>query len=153
VVETFCRHDRHDDPPGMRSEGADRVIENTDFRMIFDQETSKTYFFCNNIPELRDYQNSHMTDGDRESLPYRAAIVWPIQRARRPGQGDDQRYDIWGFLCLDTMAVDVFDEDVDVPLGAAYADTLYSMFQRVVEGVQGDAKDASSSERSTSESE
>lgn len=99
----------------------DRIVENTDFEAIYSGSVS--FFVCNDIPKaLREgtYKNSHVV-ADRD-LPYTSTVVWPIRKildGRSSG-----RQDLLGFLCVDAAAAGVFD-DIDVQIGAAFADALY----------------------------
>lgn len=132
IVKTYCRNNTYHESQSQSGATVDRVILNTDFKMIFDESNEVDYFFCNDIPNSKHYINSHMRDNDVTSLPYRSTIVWPIQRSTGPDEG--RRFDLWGFFCVDSMGVNVFNEGTDISLGAAYASTLYSVFQQVVGG-------------------
>jgi hypothetical protein len=52
---------------------------------------------------------------------YRSMIVWPI-RLYDPKTGKNA---IWGLLCVDSPAANVFDRDPGLHVGAAIADLLY----------------------------
>jgi hypothetical protein len=123
-VVTLCRNTGEDEAPhGER----DRIGNNSDFRQIFTGNTA--CFFSNNLPAQlnRGYQNSHWTEHviQTKAFSYRATIVWPIARSRQIDRRAPQERDVIGFLCVDTQAVDVFNETYDVPLGAAFSQALH----------------------------
>jgi hypothetical protein len=112
----------------------DYISDNTDFEELF--HSNDKYFFSNDLRELSRgglYKNSHWTREtvDNESYEYLATIVWPIHKAvsnRYAAKDLDaitDEHDLLGFLCVDTLEIDVFDRNQDSQLGAAYADMLY----------------------------
>jgi hypothetical protein len=123
-VVTLCRNTGEDEAPHPER---DRIGNNTDFRQIFAENTD--YFFSNNLPAQlnKGYQNSHWTERviQTETFPYRATIGWPISRSRQIDRRAPQERDVIGFLCVDTQAVNVFNEAYDIPLGAAFSQALH----------------------------
>jgi hypothetical protein len=108
----------------------DWVEENTDFKDLFD--TGDAYFFCNDLPnELGEgYRNSHWSRDKIAEMrkkgdwPYRSTIVWPVRGWIAPGPGEG-RWDVTGFVCVDSKAANVFDQDLDVAPGETFAYALY----------------------------
>lgn len=126
-VRTFCRHDRLGDPSKVT--GPDRIVDNTDYRVLFEETTEERFFFCADVHNELGYLNSHARDRDLSTLNYRSNVVWPVEREIGEKKvAGSRRHDLWGFLCVDSMATNVFDRNIDVPLGAAYADVLYAVF-------------------------
>jgi hypothetical protein len=61
------------------------------------------------------------------TLPYRAAIVWPIQQL----ESDSLQFEALGcigFLAVDCARPNSFRKQLDVPLGAGIGDALYHCF-------------------------
>ena len=56
----------------------------------------------------------------------------PDQRVRQVAQFPEGR-DVLGFLCIDSPSRGVFSERYDVALGAAIADALYIVFDKIRE--------------------
>lgn len=129
-VRTLCRHDRVIDSTDKVTKH-DLVADNTDFRILFDESSDDRWFFCNDVAKRPGYVNSHAPDGDFSRLSYRSTIVWPIQR-QNPTASGLRQHEVWGFLCLDAKEPNVFVEAWDVQLGAAFADTLYTLLAEIV---------------------
>jgi hypothetical protein len=122
-----------------RSEGSrpvrtlDSVADNTDFEILL--EGGEDYFLSNDLAQLREknnYKNSHAQPDS--PLPYNSTVVWPIRKvlvdalsAAELGAVSDWQ-DLLGFLCVDCKEVEVFD-NADVQMGAALADSLYSVLR------------------------
>ncbi len=126
AVATVCRSSG--EPGGESPTGIDWINDNTDFRKIFNE--GAPVFFCNDLPaEIpRGYRNSHFTEevvasGD---FPYRATIVWPVRGRITSGTAQVTRWEVIGFLCVDTLRADTFHRETDVAPGEACAHALYS---------------------------
>jgi hypothetical protein len=129
-VYTLCRSNDSERNDRQRF---DRISENSDFRDIL--KDNAAYFFSNNLPKQLSsgYQNSHWDSRiiSEEKFEYRSTIVWPIARARdTTAQPHEPWEEVIGFLCVDTLAIDAFNETYDVPIGAAFAQTLYLALRR-----------------------
>lgn len=131
-VRTYCRHDGRN--PAATA-GPDPLIGNSDFLAVWDPEVPGRCFFSNDLDREPSYQNTHRTHGDPDAQ-YNSTIVWPIQR-----KYDDRNIDLWGYLCLDSTATNRFVYAIDFHLGAAFADTLYSVVTLL--GVTGDIESGS----------
>jgi len=101
-----------------------RVSGNKDFQEIVTGR--RTYFICNDLVKAAaagDYFNDNPNWRNR----YRSTIVWPIRYF------DKQRgkHELFGFLCADSMATEIFDEEADVQVGACVADMIYAYFSAI----------------------
>jgi hypothetical protein len=136
-----------------------RIEENTDFENLWlGRGGCIRFFLCNNLVALwknHNYKNSSFKQtGDPEivsfmgvqwrvrwPLPYKASIVWPIRyvpdERRWPALDEatlssmpaEQRPFVWGFLCIDSKAMGVFDEIHAPELGASIADAIFTLLQ------------------------
>ena len=130
AVETVCRSSGH--AGGQSVTGIDWINDNTDFRKIFNEGAE--IFFCNDLPaEIpKGYRNSHFTDDviASGSFPYRATIVWPVRGRLGDPTRDVDRWEVIGFLCVDTLRTYTFDRELDVAPGEVCAHALYSGLRR-----------------------
>ncbi len=129
-VVTLCRNSEEMEKARIVR---DRIGNNTDFKNIFVEDA--LFFFCNDLPAQlkKGYQNSHWDEDviRSEKFDYRSTIVWPIGRSRLlVPQGQQQAREIIGFLCVDSLATNVFNETYDVPLGAAFSQALHLALDR-----------------------
>ncbi len=118
----------------------DSIEENEDFGMLYDDSTpGESYFICNNLIKRRNYTTSSFKvygKPDKElnwyetitckrwPLPYRSAIVWPIQQKENRFLHFDGIGCI-GFLAVDSESRGVFNKKWDPWLGAGIADSLF----------------------------
>lgn len=109
-------------------------------------------FSSNNLPKLwskKGYKNPGLLNIDSMKgmelfrarltpwpLKYRSTMVFPIRSvvdysppAKGSHNGKNLNWDFWGFLCIDCHAKNVFDKDVGLELGGAFADELYLLFR------------------------
>jgi hypothetical protein len=111
----------------IRDESSDYVLSNTGHKRLLLANYTDRCFFANNLLKVNPYENTHwQSDEPRE---YLATIVWPIQLIKR-SEGPDRRFDIRGFLAVDSLAIDTFRRNFDFDVGAAFADTLYPILKR-----------------------
>jgi hypothetical protein len=134
------------------------VDENTDFSQIFSKigMRSGRYFFSNQLPFLREYQNTSFNIEDRKgnhslpdfsvmnlwsvlkrywrwTLPYKSTIVVPIC----PGIADKRNRDnLVGYICVDATKLLVFRKLYDVDLLSGAADGLHNTISRYIELVE-----------------
>lgn len=122
---------------------------NTDFANLWYSINGCSRFYLNNnIPKswsAHKYNNSSFEeDGQPEvvnflgfniirkwPLSYRCALVLPIRYVSEftPPTGTDilvPNWDYWGFLCIDSISTNSFDERYSSELGAIFADMLYT---------------------------
>ncbi len=118
----------------------DAIEENEDFELLYDeQQPGQSYFFCNNLIERRIYKissfkvygepNKEISWFDRLrckgwTLPYRSAIVWPIQQKKNRYFAFNEIGCI-GFLAVDSESRGVFNKNWDTWIGAGIADILF----------------------------
>ncbi len=101
-----------------------RVSGNKDFSDIVQRE--RKYYFCNNL--IREEEaGKYYNDNPRWKERYRSTIIWPIRCQDRTSG----KYLLFGFLCVDSMATGIFDEQVDMEIGASVADMIYTYFSRL----------------------
>lgn len=120
MLFTWCR-----DRESARRRGQDNgkgffpVAGNAAFHYIMNSE--ENYFLSNNLQEHQGYFNNHRSDWDRH---YRAALVLPVQRRGLPDEPAGYN-DLIGFLCVDSIHTDVFEEPEMVELCACIVDNMY----------------------------
>jgi hypothetical protein len=118
-VSTLCRHDGSHHP---QKDAPTPLHENSDFRNVWDPMRTEPCFFSNDLDAHPNYVNPHRDGTDPNLFDYNASIVWPIQYG-----GSPTSVDLWGFLCVDSKAKQVFRYQNDFDLGATYADTVYTV--------------------------
>lgn len=129
LVSTLCRDNEGTEPP---RHAPDRIGENTDFRQIF-TENKVCYFSNDLLGQLNlGYHNSHWGENDiaKGTLDYVATIVWPIEHSNESAVEGQQRREVVGFLCVDTLAKGAFLKTYDTALGGAFAQALYLAIKR-----------------------
>jgi hypothetical protein len=117
-------------PPTDR-QGVDLVEDNTDFDALM---KGAEMYLCNDLVEeiSAGYRNSHWTPEKLAEwlrtggYPYRATVVWPLREMVEAG--GTARWDLAGFLSVDSGEVGTFDRDTVQPLGEALAHAAYSGF-------------------------
>jgi hypothetical protein len=119
LLITFCR-DRQSKRKRGQNDGQERfsIDKNHDFLYIINSD--KNYFCSNDLVNHEGYFNER-PDFDKR---YRSAIVVPVQRSTVNGEPADF-HDILGFLCVDSLKTNVFNEMESVKLLGAVADTMY----------------------------
>lgn len=123
--------------------------QNTDFEYIFNHINSDKgrYFLNNNLPSIPNYKNtSFLAKGDSITyfhegasieekekdwpLPYKASIATPIC----PGISNQRSLGtLFGFLCVDSVQANVFNEKIDPELVCGCADGLYNPLKTYIE--------------------
>lgn len=101
-----------------------RLSDNSDFAIIV--QGTERYFLCNDLLELSRagrYKNDRV-DWERH---YNSALVLPI----RCYDKSLEKYQLFGFLCIDSMAAEVFDPRISPEIGACIADMVYVYFDVV----------------------
>lgn len=117
----------------------DCIEENEDFELLYyDEISTENCFFCNDLFERRAYKTSSFKvygEPPKDSgwfdrmrykgwrLPYRSAIVWPIQQ-KTARYFNIQEKGCIGFLAVDSESRGVFKR-WDLWVGAAIADALF----------------------------
>ena len=130
-VSTLCR-DGAGGPPSPADERDHFVSDNTDFEVLFMKRWKHRWFVSNDLTQETNYKNSSWSD-DRPH-DYAATCVWPVQKTDDTEAGV---HDTLGFLCIDTLDVDVFDERFDFHVGAAVADSFYPLLKLMAMSSEG----------------
>lgn len=144
-VRTLARdtdsYEHNSEKDKERSEkNQDAIEENEDFELLYSEnQPGQNYFFCNNLIQRRNYKTSSFKiygEPKKEmnfyerifckswTLPYRSAIVWPIQQ-RKNRHFDFDEIGCIGFLAVDSESRGVFKKSWDTWLGAGVADALF----------------------------
>jgi hypothetical protein len=127
------------------------ITENSDYEYIFNNINSQKarYYFSNSLPAVLVYKNTSFLAGGeqsnslyfRESVPldqrrrewplhYRSCITVPIC----PGINSQQETaTLIGFLCVDSIEENVFNEKVDPEIICGCADGLYNPLKMYIE--------------------
>lgn len=134
----------------------DSLEENEDFYLVFNKRLN--YYVSNNLSLRRNYRNSsfkqHSADahptgwlshlfGMGWTLPYRSAMVFPIQQRGSPSLALDEAGCI-GFLTVDSEFRGVFRARFDGPLGSSLAETLFlplAMYVSLIETADANGGD------------
>ncbi len=124
-------------------EKIDRLADNDDFQIIFDDENKARWFFENNLPRLKSYRNTSFPISENENseryfsfldlinptrgwpLPYASTIVWPIKQSPRFDSIMAPDLGCIAFLSIDSPHRNVFNYQFDTMLGASVADSLF----------------------------
>ncbi len=122
-VSTLCR-DNAGGPPSVADDHEHYVSENTDFELLFMQRWKYRWYHSNNLEKENPYKNSSWGDG--RARDYRSTCVWPIQKT---DDTPEKCHDTLGFLCVDSLDVDIFDSRIDFHVGAQIADSLYPLMR------------------------
>ncbi len=131
--ETSRKKKEHDD----RGEGTKHKLNaNSDFQGLY-QEIGN-YFFNGSLWKDTSYRNSndgHAQPGNTKRKDYNSTIVWPIRYKLQPDEppepdNPDLKQILLGFLTVDSLTENAFQERYDVDMGAQVADTLYVVLER-----------------------
>ena len=104
------------------------IIGNTAFRKSLNNVLRNNphgfHYLNNNISDTKDYDNTSKEVYPNGKLPYESEIVVPII----PFERDSNRtFEALGFLCVDCISKNKFDEKYDVPLLEGVADGIYDI--------------------------
>ena len=128
--------------------------DNTDFKNLwYSINGCSRYYLNNNIVKSwikHSYDNSCFSEANEPEvksllgityvknwpLNYKSALILPIRYVSKfdpPKEGDSlsPHWDYYGFLCIDSVSKDSFDERYSPELGAIYADMLYTYFNQI----------------------
>jgi hypothetical protein len=122
IVKTKCRDNNTAKINKYDKSSSHKLSENTDFVSIFTEKNR--YFVCGDLKNERtisDYRNS-----TKDYLSYyQSTIVVPIRAD--VSQHDSEEF-CWGFLCIDSIDKNVFNDPCFIDLAGSFADMLYSFF-------------------------
>jgi hypothetical protein len=122
---------RNGNPPPSDSDKPLRVSDCTAFEELWRGRSGRWFVVQDIEQEFRDgtYKNPTRTQGQKDP-PYNSSMVWPIQLDQNRFQTEGTRHvTIFGYLCVDTKAVNVFT-DTHGWLGAALADACFTTLHR-----------------------
>ncbi len=96
------------------------ISENTAFQLIVDPNHKQSTFFCNDLNNYPDYNNSN----PKWTEYYNSAGVVPISLSK------DKKRKIVGFLCVDGFSQN-FENTVIKEVLCSYGDLLYVFFEKI----------------------
>jgi hypothetical protein len=102
------------------------VDQNTAFEILFLESERFRWFWSNDLEQYASrqvYKNTSWQEGRKD---YLACCVWPIQKQ---DESNEACHDVLGFLCVDSMATNVFHDHFDFHLGAGIADAMYPLLK------------------------
>ncbi len=111
------------------------VFNNTCYNNILTKITggkssNSLHYLNNNLPKTKDYNNTsweiHKQDksNNQWKLPYKSELVLPIIPIENKPDG---KYNLVGFLCVDSDETDVFHEKYDPAMLQGVADGIYDI--------------------------
>ncbi|SFN92991.1 hypothetical protein SAMN05428949_3886 [Chitinophaga sp. YR627] len=104
------------------------IIGNTPFQKILNgviTGNSKKFVYKNdNIRASEDYENTSRSAYPDEQLPYNSEIVYPLIPTISVNKSN---YDMLGFLCIDCIDKEKFDDKYDVAIIKCASDRLYDL--------------------------
>lgn len=104
------------------------IIGNTPFRKVLNNVLRNNpngfHYLNNDISSTKDYDNTSQEVYQDGILPYNSEIVVPIIPTERDSS---KTYETLGFLCVDCVHKNKFDQKYDVPLIEGVADGIYDI--------------------------
>ena len=65
-------------------------------------------------------------------MGYNTTFTWPIRKVKHDQSGNEDKLEIYGFLCVDSKVSGVFNEKYDFESGALIADFYYFLLRAYV---------------------
>lgn len=141
IVENICRDYKHyllrntDEYKKQQH----RVTGNTAYQIILNNvlqaDREHFYYLNNNVPKTKDYQTTSKPAYPGGILPYKSELVYPIlpmTQVNDDEKGDKkQKYEIWGFLCLDCNYINRFNNRYHVAIIEGVADGLFDVIMKI----------------------
>lgn len=137
-IKTFCRSECSDVNRKSRINDCYKVKDNTDFYSILKNNSDNNlgYFYQENLVEydkrMRGTPNEYRNTTLHYEDYYQSTIVVPIMTDKKHTHffKESTGYDILGFLCVDSLATDIFrntevDKNVFVNLIQSFAESFY----------------------------
>ena len=110
-----------------------QVDGNTDFKMIM--ANAYPYFAFNGLSNFEKETHTKYENTTLDwSKKYQATIVYPISK-KIDRKGGKDIYTILGFLCIDTLSVDAFAQDIGVlclPFVESVTHLLYTFLDKTL---------------------
>lgn len=133
-VETFARSSSSVCLPIKRDTDNDNVENNSEFyELVVNKER---YWHVKNIDTEKNYHNSHLEINSPKKkssqLGYNMTFTWPIRKLKQSESGNEDEFEIYGFLCADSKVSGVFKEKYDFESGALIADFYYFLLRAYV---------------------
>jgi len=125
---------RNGNPPRDPAKDADiPILESTAFSQLWKRDGGIRWFMVNDIEAayLRgEYKNPTRPQG-QANPDYNASMVWPIQMdpSRYYGDRRDRHIVVFGYLCVDTKATNVFNSTHGW-IGAGLADSYFTALHK-----------------------
>ena len=106
-----------------------KVGQNTAYRNIL--RDGEPYFFSNDLPSGKFYENTSKKLWANGALPYKATIVFPIQHVRSAKGAGAIQQSTRGFLCVDANIINTYRGGYDTELVAIVADALFPVLEEL----------------------
>ncbi len=129
-ISTLCRSS-NSQSTRTNKDKISKVIDNTDFSIILFEGASEFYQVdLNEYLKNNEYRNSNKL----WKKQYKCTIVVPIRIGNKfLNGGDDNMYDIMGFVCVDSNSIDTFTNYnilYYVDIVKSFSDALYKYFKQ-----------------------
>jgi len=131
-VRTLCRDSVSAELNKKRDaeeENLHKVGQNTAYRNIL--RDGEPYFFSNDLPSGKFYENTSKKLWANGALPYKATIVFPIQHVRSAKGAGAIQQSTRGFLCVDASIINTYRGGYDTELVAIVADALFPVLEEL----------------------
>lgn len=126
-VETFARSTSSTRISVNKDTADDNVNNNSEFYELL--ANKKRFWHVDDVDSEKNYQNSHLEINSKKKkskqLGYKTTFTWPIRKIKHGLSGNDDKLEIYGFLCVDSKVSGVFKERYDFDSGALIADFYY----------------------------
>jgi len=118
------------------------VVGNTAFQVVLnnvlDGDKSRFAYVNNNIHKTNNYLNTSKKAHPGGVLPYKSELVYPIvplvpchNGVNKDSENTKEKYEIWGFVCVDCNSTNSFDDKYDVAIIAGIADGVYDVIMKI----------------------
>jgi len=133
---TFCRSDKDLMFSGRERSIRVKLNENTDFNLIMSNNTSYPYFAYNGLTTFEKHTGvKYMNSTDGWDERYNATIVHPICKCIETEKNGKQKYQILGFVCIDSLSVKAFTKDnakICIGFNKAMAHLLFKILDKCI---------------------
>jgi len=108
---------------------AHSILGNTAYQKVLNNVLSRKsenlYYRNNNIQSAPDYENTSTAAYEGGVLPYKSELVHPLIPMLVDSAGNT--LDCLGFICIDSDAINSFDDKYDVAIISGVADGIYDL--------------------------